>query len=278
MKCSFFQTPEYLSLPIFGLHIVNNQIRVVKLKQTDIGRVPEYFETFTTSDVCDFFTIQNSQNPCDSLKETLCAIKNKTGMTFVHVSVPEDQAYIFKMPLPTEAMNSVTDFISNNIDQYIPLQSNEVQFDYKIIKSSPASVVVTAIPRFIIEKYAALLESCGIYMIGCEPESHAITRVIIDRGDANPYISINIDNFSTRISVIEDGLVQYSQTVPITSKDIAQKISPETIQKLKDIINRVIIFWFTSKDASTHPVKIQNILLTGGNDEVICIWNVSKIE
>ncbi len=267
MKKTFFQAPEYLSLPLFGLNIVKNQIRVVKLKKTKNGQIPEYFETFTTPDVCDFFTTSDSQNPCDSLKEVLKSIKQKTKMTFAHVSISEDQTYIFKMQAPQEAKDSLADFISNNLDQYIPLQSTEVQFDYKIIKNNQnqnnISLVVTAIPRFIIEKYAALLESCGIYMVGCEPETHALVRAIIDKGDVNPYISINIDDFATRISVIENGLVQYSQTVSVVSADVKGEISVETTQKLKDIINRVIIFWFTSKDSNVHPVKIQNLILTG---------------
>lgn len=267
MKSSFLQTPEFLSLPIFGLSIVQNSIKLVKLAKNKHGLVPTCFESVEVPEVCDFFNNPSSSDTCDTHKKALKELKKKHNITFAQVSIPEDQTYVFKMKVPQEALNSIVDFITNNMDQHIPLGGAEVYFDYKIIKSqiddSQAVVVVTAIPKLIVEKYAALLESCGIYMIGCEPETHAIARSVIHKGDMNPYIIMNIDEYSTKISVVEDGLVQYTQSLALGSSEIQGVISPETIQKLKDTINRVIIYWFTSKDFHTHPTKIENVILTG---------------
>lgn len=267
MKIGFLQTPEFLSLPIFGLSLFENSIKVIKLSKNKKGFIPEYFETIEISETCDFFNNLSSTASCDEHKKILKELKKKYNMTFAQVSIPEDQTYVFKMMVAREVLSSITDFIANNLDQNIPLQSSEVYFDYKIIKSTTQDnlvpVVVTAIPRTFVERYADFLDLCGIYMVGCEPETHAIARSVIDKGDTNPYIIMNITEYTTSISIIEDGFVQYTQTLALTSSDIRGEITQETTQKIRDTLNRVIIYWFTSKDAETNPIKIENVILTG---------------
>ncbi|MEN9921177.1 MAG: type 4 fimbrial biosis protein PilM, type pilus assembly protein PilM [Candidatus Parcubacteria bacterium] len=267
MNTGFFKIPEFLSLPLFGLSITQSSVKLVKMSKVKQGFIPKIFDGVVLGETCDYFTNPISDAPCDPLKAALKDFKKKYNITFAQVSVPEEQTYVFKMFVPQEVLSAIDVFIVNNIDQYIPLTAPEVYFDYKILKShirdTQIPVVVTAIPKFIVEKYAKLLDSCGIYMVGCEPETHAIARCVIDKGDKNPYIIMYIDEFGTRISVVEEGLVQHTQTIAINSKDIMGPITPETAQALKDILNRVIIYWFTSQNPQTHPIKIENVILTG---------------
>lgn len=267
MKSSFFQTPEFLSLPLFGLNISQSFVRLVKLKKTTKGLIPEKYESVTLSHVCDFFSGSGEYGECDELKSVLKKLKKKHSIQFVQLSVPEENTYVFKIFVPQIVLSEVKDFILNNIEQYIPLGSQEVFFDYKILKGQISEkgvpVVVTAIPKSVVEKYTLLLEECGICVVGCEPETHAIARSIITKGDANPYIIVNIHEGATNISVVEDGLVQYTQTIPVRTEDIKGDISPKTSTILKDTINKVIIFWFTSKESSVRSTRIENIILTG---------------
>jgi Tfp pilus assembly PilM family ATPase len=267
MNRGFLSTPEFLSLPLFGLSITHNSIKFVKMEHTKYGLIPAFFEEIELSEVCDYFTNPSSDATCDSLKNALKNFKKKYNISFAQISIPEEQSYVFKIFAPKEAITLMDQFIINNVDQYIPLSASDIYFDYKILESQPndmnISVIVTAIPKFIVEKYALLLDSCGILMLGCEPETHAISRCVIDRGDKNPYIIMHVDTDGTKISVIEEGFVQYTQTVSINSDAIKEKISQETTQILKDTLNRVIIYWFTSQDPQNHPTKIENVILSG---------------
>lgn len=267
MKNSFFQTPEFLSLPLLGLSISPSFVRVVKLKKKSQGLIPEFVDEINFSETCSFFQEDGTHTECDQLKSALLQLKKKHKITFAQLSIPEETSYVFKIMIPREAVSMVEEFISNNIEQQIPLTSSEVYFDYKILKSHIADVqipvIVTAIPRIVVEKYSSLLESCGIFMIGSEPETHAITRCIIAKGDINPYLILNINEYATSISVVEEGLVQYTQTLTITSNDIQSGVTQDVGTILKDTINRVIIYWFTSKEKTNTPIKIENIILTG---------------
>lgn len=269
MRNSFFQTPEFLSLPLFGLSISPSFVRIVKLKKSPQGLIPELVDEVTFSETCSFFQEDGTHTECDQLKTALLQLKKKHKIIFAQLSIPEETSYVFKIMIPKEAIGMIEQFISNNMEQQIPLTSSEVYFDYKILKSHITDalipVVVTAIPRIIIEKYSSLLESCGIFMVGSEPETHAITRCVISKGDINPYIVLNINEYATSISVVQEGLVQYTQTLTINSFDIQSGITPDIAATLKDTINRVIIYWFTSKEKTDNPIKIENIILTGVN-------------
>jgi Tfp pilus assembly PilM family ATPase len=267
MKVSFLETPEFLSLPIFGVSISPLSIKLVKLKKKKQGLIPVVFDQVRLTQRCDFFEESGTYTDCEELKKNLKELKKKYNINFVQISIPEEYTYVFRIMIPKEAISSVNEFILNNIDQYIPLTANEVYFDYKILKShttdSLVPVIVTAVPRLTIEKYTTLFDSCGMYVIGCEPETQAIARAVIYKGDANPYIILHVDEYATKISVVEEGFVQYTQTVSLKTADIIQNISPETKTLLKDTINKVIIYWFTSKEQHAQSQKIENIILTG---------------
>lgn len=266
MSLSFSNPSEFLALPIFGLDISQSSIRLTKLKRTSAGLVPQHIARVAVTETCELFTGQSSHSDCQEIKKVLTDLRKKYKIEFVHVSIPEEKTYVFKVDLPNDALHSIEEFIIYNMDQYVPLNPQELLFDYKVLHShaGPTSTpaVVTAIPRLVIEQYTDIIESAGISVIAFEPETHAIARAVIDKDDNNPYIIINVDSFATKVSVVEDGLVQYTQTLPVSGKDIVT-ISDSVATALKESINRVIVYWFTSKAKENQGARIENIILTG---------------
>lgn len=269
MKQSFFHAPEFLSLPIFGVSISQSYIRVAKMSKHKIGKIPSVIDEIHIEEQCSFFEKPEEYSECDVLKKALISIQKKHKIKFVQLAIPEEHTYVFNISFPGNDYNLIPDFIFNNIDQYIPLQKEEVFFDYKILKGRQTRefvpVIVTAIPKIIVEKYVQLATSAGMIVVACEPETHAIARAVIDSGDTNPYIIINVEEYGTNISVVEDSYVQYTQTLPLTNVEISGTIDSEAKQLLKESINKVIIYWFTSKDNSIKHSKIENIILSGEN-------------
>ncbi len=267
MKVSFSNPPEFLTLPLFGLDISRSAIRLTKLKRTSDGLVPEHVASVPISETCSLLTDEGVNADCTEVQDALRELKKKHRIEFVRVSIPEQKTYVFKVDVPNDAIHTVEEFILYNMDQYVPLNPQEVLFDYKILhaRKGPGTtpVVVTAILQSVVEQYTAIIEAAGITVLACEPETHAIARAVIHRDDANPYIIINVGTRATNISVVEDGLVQYTQTLPVAGKDIAESVSGEVAAALKDSINRVIVYWFTSKDRESQGARIENIILTG---------------
>lgn len=254
-------------MPVFGLDISASAIRLTKLKRTSAGLIPHIVERVELAETCELFTGQAGSSECAETKKALAALKKKHKIQFVRVAIPEEKTYVFKAQLPNSAIYSVEEFVLYNMDQYVPLSPQEVYFDYKVLHDRKGAettpVVVTAIPKPVVDQYTAIIESVGIAVVACEPETHAIARAVIDKQDANPYIIINVDQSATNISVVEDGLVQYTQTLPVSGRDLSDSISGDVAAALRESINKVIVFWFTSKEHEAKSSKIENVILTG---------------
>jgi len=267
MSLSFLTPPEFLTLPVFGLDISRSSIKLVKLKKNIIGFLPYVFDEIEVSESCELFSGDNAVSECKEITDKLITLRKKHKINFARVSIPEEDTYVFKVLVPKDALYTVSEFIMYNLDQYVPLDPQEVIFDYKIleheIEDEKTPVIVTVIPKNIVNQYTKLIESAGIRVVACEPETHAIARAVIDRHDFNPYIIINVDMHATNISIVENGFVQYTQTLPLSGDLITNNMTPEMSANFKDSINRVIIYWFTSRDKSNPGSKIENIILTG---------------
>lgn len=268
MKISFLSPPEFLSLPTFGLDISRSSIKLSKLESKEVGFVPKFIEEVKLSETCELFSREKGNLECKEVKTALLKLKKKYKIDFVRVSIPEENTFVFRTLVPQDVLHTIEEFIMYNLDQYIPLDPQEVIFDYKILadhinNDGKIPVVVTAIVKQVINEFTSVIESCGISVVAFEPETHAVARAVIDKEDLNPYIIINVDHQSTSISVVENRFVQYTQTLPISGDDIAKKMSPGTANVFKDSINKVIIYWFTSQDQVNPGQKIENIILTG---------------
>lgn len=267
MKSSFLNPPEFLTLPIFGLDISRSSIKLSKLQKNKNGMVPLFVDEIPVSETCELFTKYIPGKECKEIISGILRLKKKYSINFVQISIPEENTYVFRIEVAKDVLHTLEEYILYNLDQYIPLTSQEVIFDFRVLKSKSdgeyVPVIVTAIPKIIIEQYTDIIEACGITVVACEPETHAIARAVIDNNDMNPYIIINVDQHSTNISIVEDGLVQYTQTLPIFGYEITKSISKQNADTFKNNINKVIIYWFTSKDKKYQTSKIENIILTG---------------
>ena len=77
MKVSFLETPEFLSLPIFGVSISPLSVKVVKLKKKKPGLSPVSFDRVALNQKCDFFEDSGTYSDCEELKKILKELKKK---------------------------------------------------------------------------------------------------------------------------------------------------------------------------------------------------------
>ncbi len=267
MSFSFLQPSEFLTLPIFGIDISQSSIKIARLKKKSVGLVPHIIDEFEISETCELFSGSGEVSSCDEVRKGLLHLKKKYKIEFARISIPEEKTYVFRVLVPRDALNTIEDFVLFNLDQYVPLEPQDVLFDYKILEAPKGAdkipVVVTVIPRHIIEQYTSIVESCGIMIVSYEAETHAISRAVIERGNSNPYIIINVDTYVITISIVEEDLVQYTQTLNCDPQGQTRQLSEGTLAELRDTLKKVIIYWLTSQEQKESSKKLENVILTG---------------
>jgi len=260
----YFPLPKALAFDFVGVDIGKNSIKVMKLEDSKFGKIPSKFREYKILETCAILDYEEGGKECNEILGVLKSIKKEFDVDYVNVSIPEVKTYIYKTKVPSSVGKNISKTLLFSVEENVPIKPEEVLIDYFVlgVENDEVEVIVTAVQKEIIEKYTQIFESVGLNPISFEPETHAITRGIIKKGDKNQYLLLNLDSNLSSIAVIEDEVVQYTQILPISSKDFSQEFSEEDAKILKENINKVIIYWGTSISQSKKE-DLQTLFLVG---------------
>ena len=106
-----FPTPKFLTTPAVGIDISDNSVHFIEFKDKHGDRVLNRYGSYVIPNgVISKGEIQNVEALTDILKK----LKDKYNIDFVHASLPEEKAYLFKTQIP----ESVSDKDIRNIIEF----------------------------------------------------------------------------------------------------------------------------------------------------------------
>lgn len=261
-----FPTPEYLSLNPSGIDIASDAVYFTRLKKTKQGIVPDVFEKISFGKNIDI----NETLSADDRKivvSTLQQLKKKYNLEYIIASLPEQKTYIFQTILPKEAMSDVPSFIRYQIEENVPLAAIDVNFYYfitgQVNRKGDTGVVVSVFPKQVTNIYTDIFCDAELFPISFFAESRALFHSIVREGDKTPYLLVRLLPNRVAVSVAENGVIHYTTDIQIDTSAVTTSLQgPEAIA-LKESLNKVLIYWFTSKKDLTEHKKIENVLLVG---------------
>jgi Tfp pilus assembly PilM family ATPase len=262
----FFPVPKVLSFDFVGIDLCKDSIKVMRLKDSKFGKVPKMYKEYELDGTCGLMELEPQYKNCEQVLETLKLIKKEFNVNYVNVSIPEIRTYVYKTKIPSGVGDKISETILFSLEENVPIKPDEVLLDFFVIDVDEDSVeaVVTAVSKDIIDMYTKLFEDAGLEPISFEPETHAITRGIISKGDSSQYVLLNLDSCMSSIVIIENEVVQYTQTVSTTSRDFSEGFNEEEAKSLKEQINKIIIYWETTlSDSFKKGDKLKTLYLVG---------------
>jgi type IV pilus assembly protein PilM len=297
----FFPPPQFIRMPAVGLDISDASMRFVELVETRKGLVVgRYGERTIAPGIIESGEVKK---PAD-LRAVFTELKKQYGLEYACVSLPEEKAYLFELKLPIMKFGEVRGAIELSLEEHVPLRVDEVLFDYEIVKETETAlhVMVSAIPRVLVDGYLEAFSGSGITPIVFEIEAQSIARAVVSEGDKQSYLIVDFGNLRTGITIVSEEVVQFTVTISVggwfLTEVIAKSlnISHEEAEKLKrekgirmeeekeelrpaltdplstllDEITRHISYWQTHDDdyGKARP-PIQKIFLCGGDSNLI---------
>ncbi len=291
----FFPLPHYLSFNSVGFDISDQSIRFVELDRSNgVISLKKYGEEKIPPGVVSQGKIVNK----DQFRSVVMNLRKKYGFSTVHVSLPEEQVYLFTLDIPRIDSKEIRQTIELSLEEHIPIAASEALFDYDLISETPDTYTlqVQAVPESIVNAYLAPLEDSGLTVISLELEAQAIARAIVAPGDNHTYMVLDFGSTRTGVSFISKGIVSFTTTFDIggvtqtsiiakhfnISMEEAEKIKRErgllrsgdekdlfavllnNLSILRDEINKHYIFWHTHPDehGQSKP-RVEKILLCG---------------
>jgi type IV pilus assembly protein PilM len=188
--------------------------------------------------------------------------------------------------------------IQFKIEENAPVALSSAVFDYKLIrdpdpKATTMEVGVTVIHTKVVSSYISVLYDAGLVPLEMRTEAQAIARAIIAPEDKETCIIIGVRETKTVLAIISKGVVQFTSTLPIGGKSLAESIkknfdvNDSEVQKirsgkvvrennemflslvnaasvLRDEIQKLFTYWDGHADVS-EGMPIKHILLSGAD-------------
>lgn len=230
----FLNAPKFLSMPGVGLDISADAIRFIELEQGNKGTLT--VSRYATRNFPLGTIGEGHVRDRKKLQEVIASLENEYKLSFAHVSLPEEQAYLANIRIPHVPLSEIRDVIELRLEEHVPISGADAIFDFVVVgegktgRKDTLDVVVSVLPNSVVEEYLDIFTETGITPKAFEFESQAMARAIIPRGDNGTFLVIDIGKMITDIFVSANGVVQFS-----ASLDIGGHYMTQAIEKALDV-------------------------------------------
>lgn len=225
---SIFTAPKFLSMPAVGLDISADTVRFIEFEpSTKEGLVVSRFASKSEPGLKVNGRVVDKKR----VKETLTALAREHKLSFVNVSLPEEQGYLAHMRIPYVSTKEVRGAIELHLEEYVPIPLSDAIFDYTIIggehaarKRGELDLVISVLPRSVVDEYLDILKDTGLRIKSFEFESQAMARAIVPKADNGTFLVVDIGKTATCVFVAAKGIVQFSALLDIGGHTLTQAL------------------------------------------------------
>lgn len=201
-------------------------ITIPKIKQSDLENSIRY-------EVSELFPI-----PVDELYYDWQIINEK-----IKTSPAKDTIEKTETPKSAETPETPEDLVKKDEDQLDKIeksetitqkneetnhsQETEVKLDAKGEKE--LEVLVTGVPKKIVDEYKSLLDQCGLEISAIETKSISSARAILGPQEKNPILITDIGAESATISIFDNGIIRFTGTINSGGNNVTRTLAGTTI-------------------------------------------------
>lgn len=121
--------------------------------------------------------------------------------------------------IPNVKENKVGDFLATNASDYFPVDLSQYKLGHEVLGQveeggeKKLQISVLAIPREIIGGYEKLAEACEMSLVGLDYMGNSIKKLMLQEIPEAIKMTIKVNEDSSIITVVENGVVQLQRTV-----------------------------------------------------------------
>lgn len=215
-----------------SLIIFEEKIQVILLDESG-KRVSRLAEERLEPQVIVAGEVKNPQKLALSLKK-LFQVAN-IRERFVVVGIPENKCFTKVLDLPRLKMNELAEAVTWEADSYLPVESEQVYMDWKIISDKEKDdirILLIAVPKKIIEGYTAALKEANLTPVAYETTALSLVRLIEEQEIRSLVIEIQSQHATLTLS--KGKAIEASSIVTFSGAEDEKGIKPliQTIEKM----------------------------------------------
>lgn len=247
---------------VIGVDIGNSSIKIVQLRKEKGAAILETYGEIALGPYGSLETGRSTNLPPEKIAEALKDVMREANITTTEcgVSIPFASSLISLIEMPAIDQSQLEKMIPIEARKYIPVPISEVQLDWFVVPQEdaqyfskdnatakkeqeqngpPASrapqeqkkeqtqsvtVLLVAIHNEVLKKYSEVMTLSGLKPTFYEIEIFSSIRSVIDRGTA-PFVVIDIGASSTKLYIVEYGIIKVSHIINKGSQDITLSLS-----------------------------------------------------
>ncbi len=252
MAFSFGGLPDFLttlggslgkaeSESVVGIDIGTSTIKLVQLKQQHGAAVLETYGEIALGPYSGAEVGQAVSPPAEKISEALTDLMREANVTAKTggVAIPLSASLISVITLPTKNKEDLATMVPIEARKYIPVPVSEVALDWFVIPEeevqflgtpdinrpqNATDVLMVAIHKATLARQELIAKNANIVPKFFEIEPFSFARASYEHGTA-PTMMIDMGASSTRVYIIEFGIIAVSHTVNRGGQDITLALS-----------------------------------------------------
>lgn len=205
-----------------------HSIKVIQLQQKrGLIRLASYNSVRSPKDPFSKNALKNTDELAKSLKEALASAKiAPITSRFATIAIPEYLTFTKISRVPKMGTKELSSAIKWEVEQSIPVSIEELYYDFEVINQNKDSldVLIAAAPKSLIESYMEVLNKAGIEAVALEIEPQAVSRALIKKNDAQPYLIADIGAQTTSITIFDQKAIQFTASALIGGNNINKSL------------------------------------------------------
>ncbi|MDZ7786463.1 MAG: type IV pilus assembly protein PilM [Candidatus Saccharibacteria bacterium] len=288
----------YKNKPLFGLDIGFSSLKVMQLERASKNKVlvTGYGVTKFDKKIINDGVIED---PIQLAKVTQNFFRNgivgEINTDRAAIAIPASRVYNRAVTLPKLSKKDLQSAINSEVDQYIPMPSDELYIDHEILseRSDGTDILIVASPRKIVDSYMDFAHLVGFEVASIETTIAADGRLFFEAEDNDiPTVLIDFGSISSDITIYDKSLVvtgtvpgggdtftdliakklgvsereadiiktKYGLSLSKKQKEINESLEPILAQIIKEV-RRVMRYY---EERSEQGKKIGQIVVLGG--------------
>ncbi len=262
-------------MPYASLHIADDMLRVIVLKRKGTSyQVKDFLEVPLPKGLVDGGIITNENVLAQEIKK----VKEKMGLSFVKIALPETRMYLFTLDLGGVKIERVREIIETKLEENVPIPPAEVIFEYipyETKGNSVHKVSVSAFSEKLIQSYFSCCTLAGLSVIGFDTESNCLIRAL-DQKQTQAFLCVDISENSTSMYVVSGKIALFSSTITIGGVAITESIAKMLSKSIQEANEVKIKELLVDSDRTKELFSATLSTLSTMADEiskVISYWN-----
>lgn len=247
----------------FGLDISDLSLKILKLKKRGDSLILASFgETKITPGTIEGGEIKNEEALAKIIKEAVSKVKGERIKTkYVVCSLPEEKAFLQIIQMPSMKEEEIKQAVYFEAENYIPLPIEEVYLDFQIVKPvinhlDHSDVLITAMPKKVIDSYVVSLKKAGLILKVLEIESQAVARSLIKNAiSPSPLFLIDLGATRTSFIIFSGYSLRFTSSIPISSQKFTEAIAKHLEIDLSEAEKLKIKYGLEGKDKEGKEVS-----------------------